>query len=157
MFKDCLLITTSDNRNLFTQKRYLNQLVEFSKVFGAEIAIAKADNPEILSLEALAPALCDSGYNSTAPFEILEYKLPKIAIKQRFIKIASQIKQHIREALLRGETVELQNIMQQFHKFKLTTACFCNHFSKVRQELVAEGHVIEKIGGGKYKIKNEHE
>lgn len=154
MFKDCLLITTKDNRNLFTQKRYLNQLVEYSKIFEAEIAIVKADNPDVLTLEALAPALCDPSYNSTAPFEILEYKLPKIAIKQRFIKIASQIKQHIREALLKGEVVELQSIIQQFHKFKLTTACFCNHFSKVRQELASEGHEIEKIGGGKYKIKS---
>jgi hypothetical protein len=153
MLKDCLLITTSDNRNLFTQKKHLNQLIEFSKIFGAEISIVKADNPEVLSLEDLAPALCDSTYTSNAAFEILEYKLPKMAIKQRFIKIASQIKQYIRESLLKGEVVELQSIITQFKKLKLTPACFCNHFSKVRQELAAEGYAIEKIGGGKYQVK----
>lgn len=151
--KDCLLITTTDNRNLFTHKKHLSQLVEFSKILGAEISIVKAEDPEILSLEELAPAICDSSYRSRASFQLLERKLPgRMPLRQRFIKSATRIRQYIRESFLRGEVVELQEIIRKFNKMQLTSACFCNHLSRVRQELIDEGHTIEKTGGGKYKL-----
>lgn len=68
---NCLLITTNDNRRLFTYKKNLKQLGEFSKVLKTEILVVRAENPDILTLEELAPAICDSNCRSKAKFEIL--------------------------------------------------------------------------------------
>jgi hypothetical protein len=72
MSKKCLLIKTKDKRNLFTEKKNFGQLIEFSKTMGAKISVVKADNPDILSIEELPPAICNSNYRPRTPFEILE-------------------------------------------------------------------------------------
>lgn len=152
--KNCLLIQT-DSRNFFTHKKNIKQLIEFSKTFGAEISIVKADNPEILTLEELAPAICNNTYNPDIKFEVLECKLPaKKQIKTKLVKPAPQIREYVRACFLEGKLVELHSVARKFKNYQFTVACFCKHISQVRQELIKNGHQIEKIGGGRYQLKH---
>ncbi len=65
----CLMIKTKDKRKFFTAEENYLPLLEFSKLFKAEMSIVKVRDAEILDLEQLAPALCDANYIQPQPKE----------------------------------------------------------------------------------------
>ena len=148
MKKKCLLLEMKDKRKFFTEPENYGDLVEFSKKFGGEMSIVTADNPIVLSLNELAPALCTQSIQYSAEFKI--EKPIKIRVKSNN---AIKIREYIRDLFLKKEVVGLQDVARKFKNLNLTLACFCQHIAKVRESLIAEGYTIVKTGGGKYKIK----
>lgn len=151
-----LMIQTKDNRKFFTHEKNFPQLIEFSKYFKAEISIVNIAEQEILlDLPDLAPALCDKDFRQKIKYEIIEVKLSQNKKKRKdIIKNSVKIKEYIKEKLLAGEIVELKELQTIFKKMKITNACLCQHFALVREQLLAEGFQILKMGGGKYKLQN---
>lgn len=151
----CLMIKTQDKREFFTHEKNLIQLVEFSKTFGAEISTVKIDeDAPILDLRDLVPQFCDQTCKpEKAHYEIVEVKLQGVKCKrQKMLKTAGRIKNHIADELLSGNIVSLRGLKRKFARHKLTDAALCQHLKRVRDELTEQGHTIEKVGGGKYQI-----
>jgi len=149
----CLMIKTKDERQLFTHIRNYNQLIEFSKLFNAEISVVKTKDVEILELAELAPALCDKTYKMKADYELLEVRIKqKRKLRQNILQNAIKIRDHIRDQFLAGKIVSLKELKKTFKGKKLTTACLCNHVRMVKEKLEKDGYEIIKIGGGKYKM-----
>jgi hypothetical protein len=151
--KQCLMIRTNDRKKLFTHEKNLPQLIEFSKAFNAEISIVQISNEkEILELEELAPALCEKRSQNQTEYEIVEIKLKPRESRQTVLKRARYIKNTIRKNLIKGKLVSLKDLSKKYKKYKITTACLCNHFKQTRQELENQGYVFIKVGGGKYRL-----
>jgi len=151
--KQCLMIRTNDRKKLFTHEKNLPQLIEFSKAFNAEISIVHISNEkEILELEELAPALCEKRSQNQTEYEIIEVKLKPKESRHTVLKRAKCIKNTIKRNLIKGKVVSLKDLSKKYKKYKITTACLCNHFKKTRQELEQQGFVFVKVGGGKYKL-----
>ena len=144
MKKQCLLIETPDHRKFFTYEKNYPQLLEFSNTFGAEISIVQAEDPEILTLEKLAPALCDPNYKQKVAFELVE---PKIAPKKKPREASQQIRKWIENQISTpGIKLNVGRIQKAFPHFPLSKAAFCNHFKIVREEMKEKGYKISKQG-----------
>ena len=151
--KQCLMICTNDRKKLFTHEKNLPQLIEFSKVFNAEISIVQISNEkEILDLEELAPALCEKRSQNQTEYELIEIKLKPRESRQTVLKRARHIKNTIKRNLIKGKIVSLKDLSKKYKKYKVTNACLCNHFKQIRQELERQGYIFAKVGGGKYKL-----
>jgi len=74
----CVMIKCKDKRKFFTHKKNLPCLMEFSKIFNAEISVVRVKEAEILDLPQLAPAICDANFTQSVPAEckIIEIKAP---------------------------------------------------------------------------------
>lgn len=154
----CLMITTKDHRKFFTYEKNFMQLLEFSKLFGAEVSIVNVKEAEVLDLSQLAPAFCDANYipENRPDYSILEIKLPqrKKRKRQDILKMAQAIQGHISKSFLEGEIVSLKNLNNKFAEENLTLACLCNHMAVAKKTLEKMGHRIIKIGGGQYVLKD---
>jgi len=151
----CLLVKTKDRRSFFTHEKNLPELVEFSKTFGAEISVVQVKEAEVLDLVGLGTAICDAVYAPKAQpdYEIIETKIPtRTKRRSRILKTSQKIREFIREKFYSGEVVSLQSLKKRFKRYRLTSACLCNHLRIVREELESEGHYVEKVGGGKYQL-----
>jgi hypothetical protein len=146
----CLMVETPDHRHFFTHEKNYPQLLEFSQTFGAEISIVKVKDANVLTLEGLAPALCDPNYQNTAEYEIIE---PKLTTHKKPRPRSKIIRDWIKNQLITGKTVKLNEIFEKFSELKMTKAAFCTHYTAVRKELTQEGWKIEKVGGGTYQAK----
>ena len=149
----CLMIRTKDQRKFFTHEENYIQLLEFSKIFQAEVSVVEVKEAVVLDLAQLAPAICDTTFVQPAPeqYQILEVKIGQKK-RQDILHHADKIRRHIIKRFLRGKLVSLKDLRKKFSKLKVTTACLCNHLTKAREELAKQGHQIEKVGGGKYQL-----
>jgi hypothetical protein len=150
----CLMIKTKDRRKFFTHEKNYLPLLEFSKIFKAEVSIVKVREAEVLALHDLAPALCDPNYiiDPQPEYQVLQVKMPQSRRqRQDILKNATRIRRHIRKQFLSGKEVSLKKLCAEFARLKMTSACLCNHMRMVREELEKEGYQFEKTGGGKYK------
>jgi hypothetical protein len=151
--KQCLMIQTNDKKKFFTHEKNLPQLIAFSKAFNAQISIVQVSNEkEILELEELAPAICEKKSQNKTEYEIVEAKVKIKGNRPIILKRAKIIKNNIKNNLIKGETVSLKELSQKYNT--ITTACLCNHFKQIRQELENLGYSFIKVGGGKYRIKS---
>ena len=151
----CLMIKTKDRRKFFTHERNFVQLLEFSKMFKAEVSVVAVKEAEVLDLEQLAPAFCDATFVQPQPQEltILEVKLSQTRRNRNSIlKSAKKITAYIEKKFESGDVVSLKELTKKFKKLNVTLACLCNHISIVRKRLAAEGKQVVKIGGGKYRL-----
>lgn len=151
----CLMIKTKDRRKFFTHEKNYVQLLEFSKLFKAEVSVVAVKEAEVLDLEQLAPAMCDATYIQSQPVEmkILEIKLPQNRRdRQSILKNAQKITNFIKKKFLAGEIVSLRNLIKKYSKLNITSACLCNHIAIVRKKLEENGGKFVKIGGGKYQM-----
>lgn len=144
------MIETKDKRKFFTYEKNFAPLIEFSKVFKAEISIVKVDEAEVLDLAQLAPAICNKDYNINASYEIIKVKLPQKRTRETMIKTAKKIKKHINKKFLNHEIVSLKDLKKSFKN--ITAACLCNHIALIRRHLEKTGYTVSKVGGGKYKL-----
>lgn len=146
-----LMVKTKDKRKLFTFQKNLPMLVEFAKMFNAELAIVHSETAEVLDLNKLVPALCDSTYNADHKFEVVQPVLPKEnRQREALLMNASQIREYIKKKLLSGKSVSLKDLKTKFGKMGLTDSCLSNHFSQIRKDLEAAGQPLLKTGAGKY-------
>lgn len=149
----CLMIKTKDRRKFFTHEKNFIQLLEFSKLFKAEVSVVAVKEAEVLELEQLAPAICDATYVQSQPQEmkVIEVKLSQNRRnRQKILKVAQKITNYIEKRFIAGDVVGLRELMVKYKKLDITSACLCNHISLVRKRLEAKGHTFDKIGGGKY-------
>jgi hypothetical protein len=78
----CLMIKIPDNRKFFTHEKYFPQLIEFSKIFSAEISVVKIEDDNILEFEELAPAMCNAGYKNDSDYEVVMTKIASAKVKK---------------------------------------------------------------------------
>jgi len=149
--KLCLMIQMKDNKKFFTHEKNFPQLIEFSKIFNAEISTVQIPNEaEVLDLEELAPALCEKKSQKT-DYKIIEIKLgPRKKSRKNILSTSKGIQKHIEKSLLKGNVVSLKQLTQKYKE--LTSACLCIHFRKIRGHLEKQGYTFVKVGGGKYKL-----
>jgi hypothetical protein len=143
--KKCLMIHMK-NLNLFTYEKNLPQLIEFSKLFNAEISTVQTPNETVvLELEELVPALCEKKNYKNKNCEVI-----KINLKSKK-KISTSIQAYITKTLLKGNLLSIKDLKKKFEE--VTDTCLCNHFRKIRKELIEKGYKITKTGVN-YKIES---
>src|SRR5688572_11083080 len=115
----CLMIKTKDRRKFFTHEKNFIQLLEFSKMFKAEVSVVAVKEAEVLDLEQLAPAFCDATFVQPQPAEltILEVKLSQNRRNRRAIlKSAKKITAYITKKFDSGDVVFLKELTRKFKK-----------------------------------------
>lgn len=153
----CLMITTKDRRRYFTYEHNYSELVEFSKVFNAEISLVAVHDAEIMDLQSLAPAFCNASYRPCRrpKFDVIEVRMatgPKQKKTRReILKAASAIKKHVDNQFRQGYIVCLRKVYQRFKRYNLTLSCVCNHITLVREQLKKEGYDIVRLAAGQYR------
>lgn len=152
MKNTCLLVKTKDKRKFLTHRKNLDMLEEFANTFNAEVYLVRVlgKDTEVLELEKLAPAICDSSYSTEPNYEVVSRLLPK-RTRSSILKNASTIKGYIRRQLENGKKVSLKELKKRYKEsYAVTDACLCNHLSIVRKELERNGHSVKKTGAGTY-------
>lgn len=148
---NCLLIKTKDNKKFLTHEKNLQSLIEFSKVFLAEIYLAKYEEGKILELKTLAQSICKQDYQSEVQVSKLKKLFPKNKKSRKTIlNNAQKIQTFIEEQLMNGKPLSLKNLKNKYNKLEITDACLCNHFANVRKKLSNNGHEFRKVGAGTY-------
>ncbi len=152
MNEKCLLIKTKDKRRFLTFEKHMPSLIEFAKIFGAEIYMVQpAHKEKVMELKALTAALCDSEYKKKPKYKKIEKLHPKPKRdRQTILAEAIKIRKYIRKRLLAGKPVSLKELKIKYKENNLTDACLCNHLSVTRRELVKEGRTFRKLGAGRY-------
>ena len=148
----CLLVKTKDKRKFLTHKKNLDMLKEFADTFNAEVSLVRVfkGDTEVLGLENLAPAICDSNYDTQPDYELISRLFPKRS-RSTILKNASTIKSYIRQQFENGKNVSLKGLKKRYKEnYAVTDACLCNHLSTVRKELEEKGRSIRKTGAGAY-------
>lgn len=151
----CLMIKMKDKRKFFTHKSNLQQVLEFSKMFKAEISNVQVNQAEVLDLEELAPAFCDAGYQGVGSYKILNIMYPNRRNRRDILKNSAKIRDFIRKRLYKNGEISLGELKDHFKNEKLTTACFCNHLRFMKAEIVETGKDLVKIGTGAYRIEKK--
>lgn len=158
---NCLLIKTVDNRRFFTKIDHFPQLIEFSKIVGAQISVVKpVDDPiSVVSLEQLAKVFCDSMYTQgDVKYEVIEDKVippqtpstQEQGVRGRVLSQAKEVRKYISDSFLQGNVVSIWELKNKYKG--LGMSCLRNHLCVVRNELTALGHKVDKHGTGCYKI-----
>ena len=153
----CLLVKTKDKRKFLTHKKNLSMLEEFASTFNVEVSLVRIfkENTEVLGLEHLAPALCDSNYDTQPDYELISRLFPKRS-RSSILKNADTIKSHIRQQFQKGKNVSLKELKKRFKEnYAVTDACLCNHLSMVRKEFEDGGYLVKKTGAGVYCLDGE--
>lgn len=150
-----LMVRTKDRRKFFTYQKNLPMLVEFAKTFGAELSVISTidEEAEVLDLSDLAPAICDSSYNTKAKYEVISKIYPKEGnerLRRELLENAMKIRKYIRTRLAANKAVSLKELKQKFGELGLTDSCLCNHLSQIRKEIEDSGTPVTKLGAGTY-------
>lgn len=145
----CLLVKTKDNRQFLTHKSNLTTLEEFANTFKAEILLVKAQGCEILEINKLAPAFCDSTYNTSPDYHVLSKLFPK---NTKLVKSEDSIRNFIKKTLLSGKSLSLNILKTKYAKLELTDVCLSRYFLEVRKELKLSKKCLKKIGKDEYCI-----
>lgn len=153
--QECLMIKTKDKRKFFTHKANLPQVLEFSKLFRAEISTVQVHEAEVLDLEKLAPAFCDANYEVAGKYKILNIMYPSRRNRKDILKNSAKIREFIRQKLDKNGEISLGELKGRFKDKGLTTACFCNHLRFMKAEIVETGKDLVKIGTGTYRIETK--
>ncbi len=157
----CLLVKTVDNRHFFTGLENFPQLIEFSKAQNAEVSVVKPqEKVQVLALPDLAKSLCDPNYKMADPkYQLIERCIGVITTgktpRQRLLAQAHEIRTYIEAIIMSGETVSLQNLGDKFADYNLCEAAIRKHLTFVRLKLAKLGLVVDKVGIGNYKLREE--
>jgi hypothetical protein len=154
MKKRCLMIQMPDHRRFFTPEKNYPQLIEFSKVFGAELSIVRVEPEAVRDIEDVVPLFCDGNSAESVKFELVEIKRPNKRRNDRrsILKLAGQIRRQISSALLAGKCVSLTGLRKKYCKYGLSTSCLCNHVRFVKEALESQGYQVERSQRGCYKL-----
>jgi len=149
----CLMIKTPEKRKYFTYEKNFNTLIEFSRMFQAEISVVRVREAEILDLPELVPALCDTNYQP----RLSNYRVLGVKVQNRPDRTSSRnnarlIRDYIRDNLLKGRTVCLRSLSDRFNDLGLSTTSLANQFRRVRDDLAGQGYVLGRERGGVYSV-----
>jgi hypothetical protein len=162
-----LLIRMKEGEYL-VPKDNLMQLAEFAKTFKAEIhRVVVSDFSGVLDLSALPRAICDARYKLDSKYvdlglvaalseKPIEHKVsaprPEIMMTREMIRArAESIRKHIRDELLQGKMVTLNQLCEEFDE-EISRTAMSNHLSRVRAALEVEGTKVARVGAGKYQV-----
>ncbi len=148
----CLMIKTKDKRKFFTHEANLPQIIEFSKMFKAEISTVQVSEAQILDLEELAPAFCNASYTQPSSYKLLKTMFPTKRKRKNILKNSAKIRDFIRTKLFKRGQISLDELKDRFKDEGLTTACFCNHLRFMKSEIVDMGKNLVKVSVGMYRI-----
>ena len=157
---NCLMLRTADSREFFTHACHFAQLVEFARTCSAEISVVKASNVKVQNLPELARAICDHhGNPNKGSYEVVEIKLSPMGeinsscrTRRKILAQADIISSHVRQELLAGREVSLNDLETKFKDFSLSKPALCNHLARVKRQLTNEGKQIVKLRRGVYKV-----
>lgn len=159
--KQCLMIKTRDKRQFFTDEEHLPQLIEFSKVFGAEISIVKVAEEKIQPLEDLPGAICDASYKDQSDYELVKIKIaefktiaPEAPTKRKdILALAAQIKNYIVTELLSKGQVTFAQVEGKFSKYNLSKPTISNHIRRIKEEMALDGYEVAREKRGVYTLR----
>ena len=153
----CLMVKTVDNRHFFTELDNFPQLIEFSKSQNAEVSVVRPEEEvQVMALPALAKSLCDPNYKVADPkYRLVERRITAMSGKsprQRMLAQAGEIRAYIKDSLLAGEVVSLENLAAKYADYDLGEAALRKHLTFVRVSLGDAGHLVHKVAVGCYKL-----
>ena len=136
----CLLLKTPDHRHFFTEEKNFPILVEFGKIFDAEISVVKTkEKVEILDLDDLAKSICSKTTDESQGLdcEILEIKLSapvRKTTENRTIRLkkAKIIIDEIKTDLKSGKIISLNELENKFSD--IAKSSLVNYFTRARRE-----------------------
>jgi hypothetical protein len=128
----CLLIKLPDGRTFFTIKKNYTLLLEFAKIYGAQLKIVKAIDPQLLTLKDLATKICDQ------------------TIKSDISKKECTIRDHITKQFKSGKFVKIKEIGKDLNNVSAST--LYRHINYVKHKLEKEGKIITKVSPGIYRM-----
>jgi DNA-binding transcriptional ArsR family regulator len=154
------MIKTKDQRQFFTEEEHLPQLIEFSKIFGAEISIVKVDENKIRPLEELPEAICDASYEDQSEYELVKIKIaefkslaPEAPTKRKdILALAAQIKNYIVTELLSKGRVTFAQVEKKFSKYNLSKPTISNHIRRIKEEMAIDGYEVVREKRGEYSL-----
>lgn len=149
----CLMVRTPEKRRYFTYEKNLAPLLEYSRMFQAEISVVRVKEAEVLELDQLVAALCDSHYqNPVITYRVLgvksKHRTPRVFSRQN----ASLVRDYIKETLLKGKDVSLRSLVGKYAELGLSDTSLSNQFKRVRDELGLLGHRLVRDHGGSYRV-----
>jgi|694.fasta_scaffold01232_19 hypothetical protein len=149
----CLLIETKDKRKFFTHKKNFSQLIEFCKIFKANLSIVNMKEGAILDLEELVPALCNPKQKKqNYEYVVIENKISPCCEKPNKREMAKKIQNNIKNNFLSNKIIVLKELKGKYNKYGFSDANLCNYVKKIKNELSKEGYTFSKIAAGAYKI-----
>lgn len=151
MSQTCLMVKTKDKRKFLTHDSNLPLLKEFVRTFNAEVyRVIPAEKVKILEPKVLVRHFCDNpDYTDESKVVVVERLMPE-KNRKSILKDAEKIRSFIRNRLTKGKPLSLKQLKEKYEELGVTSACLCNHFSAVRQELAKEGYSFKKEGAGNY-------
>ena len=118
----CLMLKTKDQRTFFTYEKNYIPLLEFSRLFKAEISIVSVQEAEVLDLSELAPAICDVSYTQTPPIGLSVIEIKScVQNRQKILKSAKKIADFIENLFKSGDVVCLKELKLKFDN--VSVAC----------------------------------
>lgn len=160
-----LLVRMKDGREYLVPQECLSQLIEFSKTFDAKIHRVKVENPgvKVMELSKLPIALCDAGYDAKATYVDLGCIVPlgtptiehevSLATSPTLRERCREVREEVSEQLLGGAVVTIQNFYLQ--NTDIPRPVFMSAMAHMRGKLRKEGHKVERVSAGVYRIPSE--
>lgn len=150
----CLLLKTKDDRCFVTNENHLNTLTEFAKTFKVEMFLVELkQKTKILSLKALASAICDQSQNYDVQYTKIKRLFPAIKkSRKEILQESERIQKFILNKFTNGKTLSLKELKEKYKNCNLTDACLCQHMARVRKSLSRKGYDFEKLGAGVYRL-----
>lgn len=151
--KVCIMIECENNKNIFTNKKNLNYILEFTKKFNLKVNYAKVSADYIVDLENLAKVFCDQNYESPTEYTIIKKNILCNPDNRKSItKKAKQIREKIKDLILKNKKITFKEIQDTFSEENISISSLSNHFKQVRTELALHGFNLAKIKNGIYRI-----
>jgi hypothetical protein len=148
----CLLIKLSDGRTFFTAKKNYPLLLEFAKIYDAQLKIVDAINPNLLIIKDLATKICDQ--TSTSNVKYYEKKVNYASLKAQTDrqKNLNTIRDYIVNQFSSGNFVKIKEINKELNNQNISASTLYRHINQIKTKLEKEGKSIIKVSPGVYKM-----
>jgi len=147
------MIETVDENKYFTHKKNYADLVEFSKIVGAQVSLVTIQDGPLLELEELATALCIPSAE-VPTYELVQIKIPKQRqnkSRQCLLDQANIIRRYIETQLTSGKTVSFKDLEIKFRHYSISKIALYKHFKDAKETVLKLGYQIEKPIKGSYR------
>jgi hypothetical protein len=149
----CLMIKTPEKRKYFTHEKNFAPLIEYSRMFQAELSVVRVREAEILDLPDLIPALCDTNYQPvTSNYRVLGVKIQNKPNRHSTRQNAQLVRDYILDNLLKGRPMSLRCLCTRFGDLGLSSTSLANQFRRVRDDLNYKGYDLGRDSGGVYNV-----
>jgi hypothetical protein len=150
--KACLLLTSPNGKQMITNQANYPQLIEFIDCFRLTTNYVNIeDENKILDISQIAQIICDSNYNPSVEFFSKSATQISDSITENG-NSSNYIRRKIKDQFLKNKEITFKEICKMFESLNYSLAALNNHFKIVRQELVSNGWIVNKIKNGRYKL-----